>query len=61
MGRVKDMELAIREADISKLKGDQAVLTEAAKLLINLQDVLSGIVSEEGARRWGVTHVRAGS
>ena len=48
MGRVKDMELAIREADISKLKGEEAVLTEAAKLLVTLQDVLSGIVSEHG-------------
>ena len=48
MGRVKDMELAIREADISKLNGEQSVLTEAAKLLVTLQDVLSGIVSEQG-------------
>ena len=48
MGRVKDMELAIREADISKLKAEEAVLTEAAQLLVNLQDVLSGIASEQG-------------
>ena len=49
MGKVKDMERAIREADISKLKAEEAVLTEAAKLLVSLQDVLSGIVSEQGA------------
>lgn len=59
MGKVKDMELAIREADISKLKGEEAVLTEAAKLLINLQDVLSGIVSEEGVEALG-RYTRAG-
>ena len=48
MGKVKDMELAIREADISRIKGEEAVLTEAAKLLVTLQDVLSGFVSEHG-------------
>ena len=36
MGKVKDMERAIREADISKLKAEEAVLTEAAKLLVSL-------------------------
>lgn len=53
MGKVKDMERTIREADISKLKAEEAVLTEGAKLLVSLQDVLSGIVSEEGAEALG--------
>ena len=48
MGKIKQMEQAIREADLAKLKNDTAVLTEAAQLLLKMQDGLNGIVSEQG-------------
>ena len=48
MGKIKKMEQAIREADASKRKGDAAVMTEAAQLLLGMKDCLEGIVSEQG-------------
>ena len=48
MGKIKKMEQAIREADLSKQKGGAAVMTEAAQLLVAMKDCLEGIVSEQG-------------
>ena len=48
MGKIKKMEQEIREADASKRKGDAAVMTEAAQLLLGMKDCLEGIVSEQG-------------
>ena len=48
MGKIKKMEQAIREADLAKMKNDEAVLTEAAQLLLKMQDCIEGIASEQG-------------
>ena len=48
MGKIKQMEQAIREADLAKRKGGAAVMTEAAQLLFGMKDCLEGIVSEQG-------------
>ena len=48
MGKIKKMEQEIREADASKRKGDAAVMTEAAQLLLGMKDSHEGIFSEQG-------------
>ena len=48
MGKIKQMEQEIREAEVSKLKGEAAVMTEAAQLLLGMKDCLEGIASEQG-------------
>ena len=48
MGKIKQMEQEIREAQVSKLKGEAAVMTEAAQLLLGMKDCLEGIASEQG-------------
>lgn len=61
MGKMKQMEQAIREADVKRTENERAVLTEAAQLLLKMQDCLEGIVSEQGLEgiarytRWGET------
>lgn len=50
MGAMKDLEMDIRECRLGspELTNDQKVLMEAAQVFLGLDDLLDGIVSEQG-------------